>query len=233
MTSEYKEEEECDHAEESFSPSPTIIMTSEYKEEEECDHTEESFSTGIEDPSSCQQADKPSYEATEDDDSSSEERDRPTPPISPTTVKFDSIVIREYTRIIGDNPACSSGAPISLGWFYNPDREQELPLELFEKYREGKRRDANMMKMPPSIREQVLVNEWGVTMREIYEVSNENKKVQDQRIKTTKKVLRRKKLKRLINQAFCGLSFRKDNIVQINSKLNSKTIDDTHRTLSY
>jgi hypothetical protein len=27
-------------------------------------------------------------------------------------VRFDNIHIREYARIIGDNPSCSSGAPV-------------------------------------------------------------------------------------------------------------------------
>jgi hypothetical protein len=32
--------------------------------------------------------------------------------IQKKSVRFENVNIREYSRIIGDNPSCSSGAPV-------------------------------------------------------------------------------------------------------------------------
>jgi hypothetical protein len=42
-------------------------------------------------------------------------------------VSFNSLSIREYSVEIGDNPSCSFGIPISLGWDY--EELDELPLD--------------------------------------------------------------------------------------------------------
>jgi hypothetical protein len=42
-------------------------------------------------------------------------------------VSFNSLSIREYSVEMGDNPSCSYGVPISLGWDY--EELDELPLD--------------------------------------------------------------------------------------------------------
>jgi hypothetical protein len=38
-------------------------------------------------------------------------------------VSFKSVHVRKYERILGDNPACSSGPSLSLGWNYDENEE--------------------------------------------------------------------------------------------------------------
>eukprot|EP00592_Proboscia_alata_P017010 CAMPEP_0194396954 /NCGR_PEP_ID=MMETSP0174-20130528/125275_1 /TAXON_ID=216777 /ORGANISM="Proboscia alata, Strain PI-D3" /LENGTH=340 /DNA_ID=CAMNT_0039193077 /DNA_START=387 /DNA_END=1410 /DNA_ORIENTATION=+ len=54
--------------------------------------------------------------------------------ISETAVDFDTCHIREYERELGDNPSCSSGAPVSLGW--NFVEIGVFPFDEFEKSRD-------------------------------------------------------------------------------------------------
>lgn len=49
------------------------------------------------------------------------------------SVKFDKIIIREYAMTVGDNPSCSGGAPISLGWEYNADHT-EVSVDEYEHF---------------------------------------------------------------------------------------------------
>jgi hypothetical protein len=111
-------------------------------------------------------------------------------------VTFTTISIREYPRIVGDNPACSSGAPISIGWSYNTDKDQEISVDAYEEHREGVRRDISSMKMPKSIRESILKDEWDVSMKDLMMARSETLKIQLQRKETNDRLSRRKKLTR-------------------------------------
>lgn len=63
-----------------------------------------------------------------------------------TSVTFDKIVIRNYHMTLGDNPSCSSGPPIGLDWSYN-SVDEELKLDEYETFREGKRLGVKRLKV--------------------------------------------------------------------------------------
>mmetsp|Transcript_5653 Transcript_5653/g.6939 ORF Transcript_5653/g.6939 Transcript_5653/m.6939 type:complete len:178 (+) Transcript_5653:66-599(+) len=104
---------------------------------------------------------------------------------SSRSVQFDKVEIREYSITLGDNPSCSSGPPISLGWNYS-DEEQSIPLEQYEQYRDGTRRVYHEMKVPSSLRHHIL-KEWNIPTREIITAQCECQVVQQQRNRTAQK----------------------------------------------
>ena len=53
-------------------------------------------------------------------------------------VSFDSIQIRYYHMILGDNPACSIGAPVQLDW--NFEHEEKHDLDIYEVERRPRRK---------------------------------------------------------------------------------------------
>ena len=94
------------------------------------------------------------------------------------SVKFDKIQVREYERVLGDNPAVSAGPPVSLGWKYTPERE--LDVEFFETERPP-RRTRKELSLPARFREDMLVKQWGHTLNELKLASIESEIVKGQR----------------------------------------------------
>lgn len=112
-------------------------------------------------------------------------------------VTFDNITVRGYDRVIGDNPACSSGCPISIGWGYSS--EITVPFEDYESYR-PKSRTKSQMHIPPSSRIGIL-QDWDFSLSSIVKASREVEKDRNQRLKTTRSVVRRE----LIGNAIRGV----------------------------
>jgi len=82
-------------------------------------------------------------------------------------VSFGSIEIREYPRILGDNPSCKRGPAISLGW-YNNGRKTKLSIDQFEKTRSTSSRYHRRCPVLSSRdRIRILRDEGGVTAKEI------------------------------------------------------------------
>ncbi|KAL7580684.1 hypothetical protein ACA910_002195 [Epithemia clementina (nom. ined.)] len=96
-----------------------------------------------------------------------------SPSTSSTTkqVRFSTVQIREFERIVTQNPACSSGVPIGIGWNCTP--ATTLSVDELETRRSKTRRLRNKkpeeLVLPRDERERLLRDEWGYTRRELAE----------------------------------------------------------------
>lgn len=96
------------------------------------------------------------------------------------SVRFDSLQIREYDRVLSDNPSTSSGPPIGIGWRYSPE-ETVVDLEEYETAHEDLRRTKRELAIPPFVRERML-REAGFSRNEIKLATKRVKKDKEQRI---------------------------------------------------
>ncbi len=86
---------------------------------------------------------------------------------------------------IGDNPSCSSGAPVSLHWSYDPEAIV-CSIDDYEKSKEEMPpRSRAQMLIPMHIRHSKLKEEWCVSTSEILRAIKENKFIQEQRYKSS------------------------------------------------
>lgn len=90
-------------------------------------------------------------------------------------VAFDGIEIREYEQVVGDNPSCRGGPPISIGWSYT--RALYYSLEDYEE-RRSPRRSKNQFYLAADRRTHMLVTEWDVSHADIYKARTETTYIQ-------------------------------------------------------
>ena len=69
-------------------------------------------------------------------------------------VSFGTIEIIEFPITLGDNPAVSSGPPLTIEW--EPQQRIRFDLDLFEEYR-PERRHRRQLPIDPIVREDVLI----------------------------------------------------------------------------
>ena len=112
------------------------------------------------------------------------------------SVSFDKIIIREYDLIAGDNPACSSGAPISLGWKFNPVHEQ-FPVEVYENYRDGQRNSHEHLKLNDRVRYRMLM-ERNISSSKIARAERRCRLVQEQRKQTIECLIEEEVVKKML-----------------------------------
>ncbi|KAI2497489.1 hypothetical protein MHU86_16991 [Fragilaria crotonensis] len=65
---------------------------------------------------------------------------------------FSTLEVREYPMILGDNPSCLEGPPISIDWAHDPSTQFILDVNTFERMR-GIRRRSDELVLSRSARE--------------------------------------------------------------------------------
>lgn len=98
------------------------------------------------------------------------------------TISFSTVEIRQYERILGDNPSCSSGAPVAIGWKFFQERTLCLPVEEYE-YRNERVRDECDMILDRQEREALLI-ELGYSEKDLAQVVRQNVKMKKNRRQT-------------------------------------------------
>ncbi|KAL7541358.1 hypothetical protein ACHAXR_011318 [Thalassiosira sp. AJA248-18] len=82
-------------------------------------------------------------------------------------VCFASVQVREYPVILGDNPSCTSGAPIALSW--NHDLDSSISIDEWEGQRCIERRTKEEIRIPASVRAEWLLDA-GYSVSHVHEV---------------------------------------------------------------
>lgn len=71
-------------------------------------------------------------------------------------IVFGRVAIAEFPRVLGDNPSCSDGAPLTLGW--QAIHNVAFELEYYEAYHASEdRRQKNELKLGPGDRSEMYV----------------------------------------------------------------------------
>jgi hypothetical protein len=100
---------------------------------------------------------------------------------SKKSVSFGVIQVREYNRVLGDNPDVLFGPPISIGWDYV--QKDALPMDEYETTKPQRK---GALRMSSVTRRNMLLNVFEVPADEIRAVEREVKKIQKQRSQTNK-----------------------------------------------
>lgn len=97
------------------------------------------------------------------------------------SVSFSNLQIREYDVTLGDNPSCSYGPPVSLGWDYSDT--EVVPLEKYERARSNKfpRRKPRQLVLSYNVRKYLLLKTAGYTKAELREAMEEVKRIKHER----------------------------------------------------
>jgi hypothetical protein len=112
------------------------------------------------------------------------------------TVSFGTVEVRHYARIASDNPACSGGPPIGIGWEFAAGGK--VDLSDWEKARRRRRPSADLQ-LDRRKREKIL-REWGYADKELALVMREMNKVKAQRRQTSNN-LAAQKMEEAVEQA--------------------------------
>jgi len=99
-----------------------------------------------------------------------------------SSVSFSKVNVREYERILGDNPCVSSGVPIGIGWRYAP-APVVMDVDDYEDGRTFPRGRAEYM-LPKRVREGMVQEHAGVRRREMVAAVRSVQKAKAQRQRT-------------------------------------------------
>lgn len=103
-------------------------------------------------------------------------------------VSFGSVKTREFSRTVGDNPACRDGPPLSLGWAYSDDTCEEISVDAHQLKRVWRQsaEGQHMCLYPMSVTERrsLLHWEWSVSKEEMKAAEKEASCVRNARRET-------------------------------------------------
>ena len=99
-----------------------------------------------------------------------------------TMVQFTNLTVRVYNRILGDNPSCSNGPSLSIGWEYTTQL-LHCPIDDYESSRYYTRRLDHEMVLSRKERESILMD-LGYTQMDIASAVRANIKTKNQRRRT-------------------------------------------------
>lgn len=95
------------------------------------------------------------------------------------SVSFSNLQIREYDVALGDNPSCSFGPPVSLGWDYQD--AEVVPLEKYERARSNKFPRRKSFMLSYNVRKYLLLKTAGYTKAELREAMKEVERIKHER----------------------------------------------------
>jgi hypothetical protein len=93
-------------------------------------------------------------------------------------VSFGLIHVREYDRVVGDNPSVKFGPPISIGWDFV--QKQALPVDVYESTKLPREEDLHMS----SIDRRLILRGFDVSWAEIRAAEEEVQKIRKERLQT-------------------------------------------------
>ena len=99
-----------------------------------------------------------------------------------TIVSFSSVEVRQYERILGDNPACSTGPPLTIGWKFDESKTMNMSVDDYE-YDHGLNRDDTAMVLSRQAREEMLL-ELGYSLKEMAMSVRKNIRLKNRRRQT-------------------------------------------------
>ena len=89
-------------------------------------------------------------------------------------VSFSHVSIREYSRVVGDNPSVCCGPPLSLGWKYN--KRGRIDIDTFQAMKTKAKssipnNERQCLRLSPHKREMLLTNIGGANHSQIFKGS--------------------------------------------------------------
>ena len=94
------------------------------------------------------------------------------------SVSFGTITVTDFPIELGDNPACSKGAPIQMGWTAYESHTHNL--EIYDFCRQSERKSRRKLIMTFERRNQLLIKA-GYTMEEVMDAAMEAAAIQKSR----------------------------------------------------
>lgn len=94
-----------------------------------------------------------------------------------SAVTFQHVEVREYDRVLGDNPSCRSGVPISLDWNYS--EKSQVSIKDYEDERDKRPSYARRLGKLPihKVKRESILKDWAYTDDEIDAAKEQMKKV--------------------------------------------------------
>lgn len=104
-------------------------------------------------------------------------------------VSFSTIEIRQYERILGDNPSSQSGPSISIGWDYYDDRTILKDVDEYEMETEKKRQNSSTKQLKSQMlmkreEREFMLRQLGYTKAEIASAIRSNNRTKSRRRQT-------------------------------------------------